>query len=239
MAFTGTLWRKIQQGLDLQLLAPGERRSWTVRLEHGVYLVRLDESPIGNRLFLDGREVARTSSWDFEQPIPVDLGEDRGEVRFNADLRKGTFATELVVGGRAVAPDRPARGKLRQIDWKLLLERAGYAIGAALVVGGLVGDPVAGAVSRAIWTAAFLIWSSGVVAIDPLGVVPFAVEHGLAGQPSMIVAGAQVLLLTALARDRFGLRRYVPPLRSTRWPIRALTWIAVAAISLGILVVVT
>lgn len=239
MAFTGTLWRKIQEGLDPHRLSAGERRSWTVRLEHGVYLVRLDESPLGNRLFVDGREVARTRSWDFEQPLPVDLGEDHGEVRFNTDVRKGTLATELIVGGRAVAPDRPARGKLRDVNWRLSLERAGYAIGAALVIGGLVGDPIAGAVSRTIWTVALLVWSSGVAGIDPFGVVPFAVEHGLSGQPSMIVAGAQVILVTALARDRLGLRRYVPTLRATRWPVRALTWILVAVICLGILVVVT
>lgn len=238
MAFAGALWRRIQQGLDLRRVTAGQRRSWTVRLEHGVYLVRLDESPMGNRLFVDGREVARTSSWDYERPIPLDLGEDRGEVRFSADARTGTFVTELIVGGRAIAPDRPARGKLGQLDWRMWLERAGYTIGAALVIGGLVGDPIAAGVSRAIWTAALLVWSSGLAALDPLGVVPFAVEHGLAGQPAMIAAGLEVIAVTALARDRLGLRRLVPPLRDRRWPVRALAWLVIAVVCVAALALV-
>lgn len=238
MAFAEVFWRRIQQGLDLQRVTAGERRSWTVRLEHGIYLVRLDESPIGNRLFVDGREVARTSAWDYERPIPLDLGEDRGEVRFRADPRNGTLVTELIVGGRTIAPDRPARGKLPQLDWKLWIERAGYLVGAALVIGGLVGDPLAGAVSRAIWTAALLVWSSGVSGIDPLGLVPFIVEHGLAGQPSMIVAGLELSAATALARDRFALRRFVPPLGSDRWYVRALAWVVIVCACVGILALV-
>lgn len=238
MALASTLWRRIQQTLDLQRVTAGERRSWTVRLEHGVYLVRLDESPLGNRLFVDGREVARTSSWDFERPIPLDLGEGRGEVRFRADPREGTLATELIVGGRAIAPDRPARGRLRHLDWRLWLERGAFALGAALVIGGLVGDPVAAAVNRAVWTAALLVWSSGVAALDPFGVVPFTVEHGLAGQPSMIAAGVEILAVTAIARDRFGSRRAVPTLRSRLWPVRALTWVGIATVCVGILALV-
>lgn len=233
MAFASTVWRRIQQTFDLQRVTAGERRSWTVRLEHGVYLVRLDESPIGNRLFVDGREVARTSSWDYERPIPLDLGEDRGEIRFRADARRGTLETELVVGGRTMAPDRPAGGRLRQLDWRTWLERAGYAIGAALVIGGLVGDPVAAGVSRAVWTVALLIWSSGVAGIDPLGVVPFAVERGLSGQPSMILAGLEIVAVTALARDRFGVRRLVPLLRAPHWSVRAVTWLVIAALCIA------
>lgn len=233
MAFAGALWRRIQQGLDLQRVSAGERRSWTVSLDHGIYLVRLDESPLGNRLFVDGREVARTSSWEYERPIPLDLGEDRGEIRFRADARRGTLETELVIAGRSVAPDRPAGGRLRQLDWRKWLERAGYAVGAALVIGGLVGDPIAAAVSRAVWTAALLIWSSGVAGVDPFGVVPFAVEHGLAGQPSMILAGFEIAAVTALARDRFGARRLVPLLRAPHWSVRAVTWLVIAALCIA------
>jgi hypothetical protein len=233
------LLRGIARAFELDTLSAGERRSWTVRLEHGVHLVRLDQSPLGNRLFLDGREVARSGPWTYEDPLRFRVGGQPAEVRFSADERSGSLRTQLLVAGEPVRADPPrARERPRPFRWGVAVERACYVVGGALLLGGLTGEPVSAAVRQVLWTAGVLVLSMGLRAVDPFDLLSALLEKSLRDGAPMIVAGGLLIAIAAIARDRFGLRERIPLVREAAVLPRIIGWTALAALALALIALV-
>lgn len=223
------LWRWIARGLELDRL--GFRRSWTVRRADGIYLVSLRQSPLGDRVLLDGREVGRTDAFAFDTIVPFTLGAVPAAVHYVSDTAAGTMRTDLFVDGERIAPDLRPVAPVRRTPWAAIAERAAYAVAAALVAGGLAGGPIADLVRQAIWTGALLVLLAGLRAIDPVGAITVAFDKMLEDQPSMIVAGLEIAAIAAIARDRRGIRRRIPFLRARRALPRVLGWLAVGLVA--------
>lgn len=220
------LWGWITRGLELDRL--GIRRTWTIRRPHGVYHVALRQSPLGDRILLDGRDVARLDAFAYDAVARFVIDDLPAEVRVVTDTAQGTLTSHLFVAGDAVAPDVRKAPSPAAPRWGMVAERAAYALAGALVLGGLAGGPVADFVRQAIWTGALLVLFAGLRAIDPLGMITVAFDKMLEDQPSMIVAGCEIAAIAALARDRRGMRRRIPFLRARRALPRVLGWLAVA-----------
>jgi hypothetical protein len=219
------LWRRVAGALDLGRL--GVRRTWTVRRQHGVHVVSVRQSPLGDTVLLDGAEVGRTDPWSYDSVVPFTLAGAPAAVRYRTDTAAGTMWTELYVDGERVAPDVRRFPVPADTRWGPLLERVAYAVAGALVAGGLAGGPIADAVRQVIWTGTLLVMFAGLRALDPFGAITVAFDKMLEDQPSMIVAGLEVAAIAALARDRRGIRRRIPFLGARRALPRVLGWLAV------------
>ncbi|HKY50872.1 MAG TPA: hypothetical protein VJP45_06420, partial [Candidatus Limnocylindria bacterium] len=101
----------------LELDRVGQRRSWTVRRPHGVYTVTLRQSPLGDRILLDGSEVARAQPWKYDGAVRFKIDGAPAEVRFLTDTTAGTMWTELYVDGTIVPPDVPHAAPLAATPW--------------------------------------------------------------------------------------------------------------------------
>ncbi|HET8568939.1 MAG TPA: hypothetical protein VFM93_08140 [Candidatus Limnocylindria bacterium] len=213
-----------------------ERRAWTVRLPHAIHVVRLERSGFGDRLLLDDREVARTHAFAYDGTLRFSVGAARAEMRSAGDSARGVLVADLYVEGQRLDPDPPApRARTREPDWRGVAERGAYAAGALLVIAGLAGDALTELAGRAVRTAGVLLLTVGLRAIDPVALFPAVIEKIAAGQVPMIVAGLEVAAVAAIARDRLGIRRRIPLLRSRSLASRALGWAAVAAVALVLL----
>jgi len=228
-----TVLRSIARTLELDRI--GQRRSWTVRRPHGVYVVALRQSPFGDRVLLDGKEVARAEPWKYEGALRFTIDGARAEVRFVTDTTAGTMWTDLYVDGVFVPPDARATEAPPPVRWGSHLERAAYVLGGALVFAGLVGSPVFEAVRQAVWTAALLVLLAGLRAIDPFGAITVTFDKIVEDRLSMIVAGTEIALIAAVARDRWGLRRRLPFIRERSRLPRILGWTAIIAVAFVIL----
>ena len=229
------MFRGIARRLELDRV--GVRRTWTVRREHGVYVLALRQSPLGDRVLLDGKEVARAEPWMYEGAMRFAIEGVPAEVRFVTDTTKGTMWTDLYVGGVLVPPDAGRTSPPRPLPWAKWLERAAYAFGGALVFAGLVGSPVFDAVRQTFWTVALLVLLAGLRAFDPLGAITVMFDKVVEDRASMIVAGTEIAILAAVGRDRFGLRRRVPFIRERARLPRALGWTAIALIAFVLLAI--
>jgi hypothetical protein len=225
--------RSIARTLELDRV--GYRRSWTVRLPRGVYVVALRQSPLGDDVLLDGKAVARADPWRYEGGLRFAIEGAKAEVRFVTDTTQGTMWTELYVDGVLVPPDVRSAPAPSPVRWGPRLERAAYALSGALVLAGLVGPPVFDAVRQVVWTAALLVLFAGLRAFDPFGVITVAFDKIVEDRLSMIVAGTEIALIAAVARDRSGLRRRLPFIRERSRLPRILGWSAIVAIAFVIL----
>lgn len=225
--------RAIARTLELDRV--GYRRSWTARLQQGVYVVALRQSPLGDRVLLDGKEVARAEPWKYEGALRFTIGGTRAEIRFVTDTTQGTMWTELYVDGVVVPPDARSTPVLPPVRWGPRLERGAYALSGALIFAGLVGSPVYDAVRQMLWTAGLLVLFAGLRAFDPFGVITLAFDKVVEDRPSMIVAGAEIALIAAVARDRWGARRRLPFIRERWWVPRLLGWTAIVCVAFVIL----
>jgi hypothetical protein len=225
--------RGIARRLELDRL--GYRRTWTVRRPHGVFIVALRQSPLGDHILLDGKEVARADPWMYEGALRFTIDDAPARIRFVTDAARGTMHSELYVDGDLVPPDVRATPRLPAVAWGPRLERAAYAIGAVFVLAGLVGHPLFEAVRQIVWTAALLVLFAGLQAIDPLGAISGAFDKIVEDRSSMIVAGLEIAAIAALAADRGGWRRRLPFVRERRWLPRLLGWIAVVAVAFALL----
>lgn len=220
------LWRWVSSGLELDRI--GIRRTWTVRRPHGVYLVALRQSPLGDRILLDGREVARLDAFAYDAVARFAIDGAPAEVRVVTDTALGTLTSHLFVAGEAVAPDVRTGPPPRGPAWGMVAERLAYALAAALVVGGVAGGAITDAVRQIIWTGALLVMLAGVRALDPFAAITVAIDKMLEDQLSMVVAGLEIAAIAAIARDRRGIRRRIPFLSARRALPRVLGWVAVA-----------
>lgn len=219
------LWRRVSTGLELDRL--GIRRTWTVRRPHGVYLVALRQSPLGDRILVDGREVARLDAFAYDAVARFAIDGAPADVRVVTDTALGTLTSHLFVAGEPVAPDARTGPPSRGTPWGMVAERAAYVLAAALVAGGIAGGPITEAVRQVIWTGALVVMLAGLRAIDPFGAITVSIDKMLEDQPSMVIAGLEIAAIAAIARDRRGLRRRIPFLRASRALPRALGWLAV------------
>jgi hypothetical protein len=225
--------RSIARTLELDRV--GHRRSWTVRREQGVYVVALRQSPLGDRVLLDGKEVARAYPWKYEGALRFAVDGARAEVRFVTDTTQGTMRTDLYVDGVLVPPDARSEPAQPRVHWGPRVERAAYALGGALVFAGLVGSPVFDAVRQVVWTSALVVLLAGLRAFDPLGLITVTFDKIVEDRLSMIVAGTEIALLAAIARDRWGARRRLPFIREGSWVPRLVGWTAIVSIAFVIL----
>lgn len=208
-----------------------------MRRQHGVYVLALRQSPLGDRVLLDGKEVARAEPWMYEGAMRFAIEGAPAEVRFVTDTAKGTMWTDLYVDGVLVSPDAGRTSPPRPLPWATWLERSAYALGGALVFAGLAGPPIFDAVRQAFWTVALLVLLAGLRAIDPFGAITVTFDKIVEDRASMIVAGAEIAFIAALARDRLGLRRRVPFIRERARLPRALGWTAIALIAFVLLAI--
>lgn len=225
--------RSLARTLELDRI--GQRRSWTVRRPHGVHAVLLRQSPLGDRILLDGNEVARAEPWKYDGGVRFKIDGAPAEIRFMTDTSAGTMWTELYVDGVSVPPDVRRAGPLPATRWGPRLETAAYVLGGALALGGLVGSPIFDAVRQVFWTGAVLLLLAGLRAIDPFGAITVVFDKALEDRPSMLVAGALLVTLAAIARDRWGVRRRVPFIRESARLPRVLGWTAIIVIAFIVL----
>jgi hypothetical protein len=227
------VFRGIARTLELDRV--GVRRTWTVRRPHGVYTIVLRQTPFGDRILLDGMEIARAEPWKYEGAVRFKVEGAPAEVRFVTDTTAGTMSTELFVDDEKVLPDAGSIAPAPSVSWAPRLERVAYALGGTLIFGGLVGSPVFDAVRQAFWTAAVVLLLAGLRALDPFGVITVAFDKMVEDRLSMIVAGTEVVLIAAIARGRWGLGRHIPFVRERSRLPRALGWTAIALIAFLIL----
>lgn len=227
--------RGIARSLELDRV--GYRRTWTVRRSHGVYVVALRQSPLGDHILLDGKEVARAQPWRYEGALRFSIDGVPAEARFVTDTTRGTMWTDLYVEGVLVPPDTRSAAPPRAVRWGQLLERAAYALGGAMVFAGLVGSPLFDAVRQVMWTAALLVLLAGLRAIDPFGAITVTLDKIVEDRPSMIVAGIETALIAAIARDRWRSRQRLPFIRERSRVARLLGWTAIVAVAFVILMV--
>jgi hypothetical protein len=225
--------RSIARTLEIDRV--GYRRSWTVRRQKGVYLVELRQSPLGDHVLLDGKEVARAEPWKYDGGVRFTIDDVRAEVRFMTDTTRGTMWTELYVDGVLVPPDARFMPAPSPVRWGAQLERAAYVLGGAMVFAGLVGPPVFDAVRQVIWTAALLVLFAGLRAFDPFGVITVAFDKTVEDRLSMIVAGTEIAIIAAVARDRWGARSRLPFIRERWWVPRVLGWTLIVSVAFLIL----
>lgn len=225
--------RSIARTLEIDRL--GFRRSWTVRTPQSVYVVALRQSPLGDHVLLDGKEVARADPWKYDGGVRFAIDGGRAEVRFMTDTAQGTMWTELYVDGVLVPPDQRPTSTASPVRWGARLERAAYALGGAMVFAGLVGTPVFDALRQVIWTAALLVLFAGLRAFDPLGVITVAFDKMVEDRLSMIVAGVEIAVIAAIARDRWGVRTRLPFIRERWWVPRVLGWTFILSVAFSIL----
>ena len=227
--------RGIARSLELDRV--GYRRTWTVRRSHGVYVVALRQSPLGDHILLDGKEVARAQPWRYEGALRFAIDGTPAEVRFVTDTTRGTMWTDLYVDGSLVPPDTRSAPASPPVRWRQLLERVAYVLGGAMVFAGLVGSPVFEAVRQAMWTVAVLMLLAGLRAIDPFGAITVTLDKIVEDRTSMIVAGVEIALIAAIAGDRWRSRQRLPFLRERSRLPRLLGWTAVVAVAFVILMV--
>lgn len=225
--------RSIARTLELDRV--GHRRSWTVRREQGVYVVALRQTPLGDRVLLDGKEVARAYPWKYEGALRFAINGARAEVRFVTDTTQGTMWTDLYVDGVLVSPDARIETVRPRANWGPRLERAAYALGGALVFAGLVGSPVFEALRQVVWTAALVVLLAGLRAFDPFALITVTFDKIVEDRLSMIVAGTEIALIAAIAGDRWGARRRLPFIRERWWVPRLIGWTAIGSIAFVIL----
>jgi hypothetical protein len=221
---------------ELELDRIGYRRSWTVRLPHGIYLVALRQSILGDHILVDGREMARLEPWEYERSLRFPVGQASAELRPVADTGAGTFRTDLYVDGVLVPADERHVARPARVRWGPRLERAGYAFGGVLLFAGLVGAPIFDVVRQVVWLGGLLLLFVGLRAIDVFGAIALTFDKMVEDRVSMMLAGVEIVLITMLAADRLGLRRRTPLIRSERWIPRALGWLAIIAIAFVVLV---
>lgn len=227
------LLRGIARTLELDRI--GHRRSWTVRRHQGVYVVSLRQTPFGDRVLLEGKEVARADPWKYEGALRFAIDGSRAEVRFVTDTTQGTMWTDLYVDGVLVPPDARREPAQPRVHWGRRLERAAYALGGTFVFAGLVGSPVFDAVRQVAWTTALVVLLAGQRAFDPFGVITVAFDKIVEDRLSMIVAGTEIAVLAAIASDRWGARRRLPFVRERWWVPRLIGWTAIVSIAFVIL----
>ncbi|HJW49859.1 MAG TPA: hypothetical protein VJ726_10620 [Candidatus Limnocylindria bacterium] len=225
--------RGIARSLDLDRV--GYRRTWTVRRSHGVYVVALRQSPLGDHILLDGKEVARAQPWRYEGALRFAIDGAPAEARFVTDTTRGTMWTDLYVDGVLVPPDTRMAATPPPVRWRSYLERAAYVLGGAMVFAGLVGSPVFEAVRQAMWTVAVLVLLAGLRAIDPFGAITVTLDKIVEDRASMIVAGIEIALIAAIARDRWRSRQRLPFIRERSWVPRLVGWSAIVAVAFVIL----
>jgi hypothetical protein len=228
-----SLLKRIARGLDLDRI--GQRRSWTVRLPHGVYLVALRQSVLGDHILVDGREVARLEPWEYERSLRFPVGEGSAELRPVTDTGAGTFRTDLYVDGVLVPADERHAAPPARVRWGPRLERAGYAFGGVLLFAGLVGAPIFDVVRQVVWLGGLLLLFVGLRAIDVFGAIALTFDKMIEDRVSMMVAGVEIVLITMVAADRWRLRKRVPFIRETGWVPRALGWIAIITLAFVVL----
>ena len=226
--------RGIARSLELDRV--GYRRIWTVRRSHGVYVVALRQSPLGDHILLDGKEVARARPWRYEGILRFAIDGAPAEARFMTDTTRGTMWVDLYVEGVLVPPDARSAPSPPPLRWGTYLERAAYALGGAMVFAGLVGSPVFDAVRQVLWTTALLVLLAGLRAIDPFGAITVTLDKIVEDRPSMIVAGVEIALIAAIARDRWRSRQRLPFVRERSRVSRVLGWTAILAVAFVILV---
>jgi len=214
--------------LELDRPVPGERTTWTVRTAHGVHTVELELAVTGTQVSVDGRAVGRSSAWSFsDQPFRFTVGGSPAILAISPDTGRGTERASLLVAGEPIAQDAPAwrRSRGRPTAWGPLLARAGYLTAGALILSAAAGDPLFGIVSAALDTAAEVAWFAVVRAVDGTGLLPAWVHALAASRAGMLLAGIELLLLLALARDR-QLQRRLPAIGSSSRVRRAAGWLA-------------
>jgi hypothetical protein len=231
-----TILARLGRLLDLERPTPGERTQWTVRTEHGVYVVVLEQYVSGTRVRLDGKTVGHSPAWSFPAvpfrfavgPLPATLG-------LSPDTEAGTVRATLIVDGARIAPDAP-RWRLRPVPptpWSRILASAGYALGALLVSAAVLGEPYQSWIVTALHVTLDVAWIAAVRAFDPLALLPSWLAMVTASRASMLVLGLSIAALVTVAHDP-RLRGRVPVLRSpSRWE-RATGW---AALTLAALLV--
>jgi hypothetical protein len=220
-------WRGVRHRLDLDR----PRRSWTVRLEHGIHLVAIHQSLTGDHVLVDDTEVARADPWAYDQVLRFSVGGLPAEISFVTDAVRGTMHTDLYVAGVYVRPDVRRVSLVPGPTWRTILERIAYGLAAALALAGLVGPPITNVVHDAIWVSGYVLMSMGLVAIDPFLFIPLLIDQVIEDRPSMTVAGSAIAAIAAIARDRGGLRRRIPFVRERGLLPRVLGWLAVAAVA--------
>jgi hypothetical protein len=225
--------RGIARTLELDRI--GYRRSWTVRRQQGVYVVSLRQTPFGDRILLDGKEVARADPWKYEGALRFAIDGSRAEVRFLTDTTQGTMWTDLYVDGVLVPADARSEAAEPRVRWGPRLERAAYALGGTFVFAGLVGPPVFDAVRQVVWTAALVVLLAGLRAFDPFGVITVAFDKIVEDRMSMIVAGTEIAAIATIALDRWGSRRRLPFVRERWWVPRVIGWTAIVSVAFVIL----
>jgi hypothetical protein len=225
--------RGIARTLDLDRI--GHRRSWTVRREQGIYVVALRQSPLGDRVFLDGKEVARAHPWKYEGALRFTIDGARAEVRFLTDTTQGTMWTDLYVDGILVPADARSEPTQTRVRWGPRLEKGAYALAGAMVFAGLVGSPVFEAVRQVVWTAALVVLLAGLRAFDPFALITVAFDKIVEDRLSMIVAGTEIAVIAAIAGGRWGARQRLPFIRERGWVPRLVGWTAIASIAFVIL----
>lgn len=212
--------------LELDRSMPGERTAWTVRTAHGVHSVELDQTVIGTRVRVDGRVVGRAPAWSFsDEPFRFPIGASRGIVAVRADAGRGSLRASLLVDGEPVPQDPPERSKRAEgrIPWRRILERAGYALAALLVVSAAIGDPVRDWTSTALVTTVNVAWLAAVRGIDPFALLPGWMTAVSGSRAGMLLAGLELFALVTLTRDE-RIRRRIPLLGSRSRAWRVVGW---------------
>jgi len=216
--------------LDLDLAIPGERTTWTVRTEHGVHTVELQQSVTGTRVRADGVVVGRSSAWSFsDEPFRFQVGGSAAILSIGTDTTRGTERASLLVSGEPVAQDAPAWRTRRAaaIRWGPVLAWTGYLLGAALILSAGIGDPLLGFTTTALATAVDMAWLAAVRGVDPIGLLPTWVHALAATRAGILLAGIELVLLVTLARDR-RLQQRLPLLGSASRSVRVIVWSVLA-----------
>ena len=216
--------------LDLDRAIPGERTTWTIRTEHGVHTVELEQSVTGTRVRADGVVVGRSSAWSFsDEPFRFQVGGSAAILSIGTDTSRGTERASLLVSGEPVAHDAPAWRTRRAaaIRWGLVLARTGYLLGAALILSAGIGDPLLGFTTTALATAVDVAWLAAVRGVDPFGLLPTWAHALAATRAGTLLAGVELVLLVTLARDR-RLQRRLPLLGSASRSVRVIVWSVLA-----------
>jgi hypothetical protein len=215
---------RVARLLDLERPSPGERTHWTVRTEHGVHLVELDQFVSGTRVRVDGQTVGRSPAWAFPAaPFRFTVGTASATLALSPDTASGTVRATLIVDGARIRPDRPAPVTARPFAWARFLARAGYGLGALLIVAAVLGDPYGSWVMGWLRTAVNVAWVAAVRGIDPFALIPGWLATIASSRAAMLLAGIELLALVRLARDA-AVRDRVPGLRSPSRFVRVLTW---------------
>lgn len=226
--------RRIARGLEVDRI--GFRRAWTVRLAHGVYLVALRQSILGDHILVDGKEVARLEPWEYERRLRFRVGDAPAELRPVTDSSAGTFRTDLYVDGELVPADERRAAPAAKVAWGPRLERAGYAFGGLLLFAGLVGEPIFGFARQIVWLGGLLLLFAGLRAIDAFGAIAVTFDKMVEDRVSMMLAGVLIIVIAMLGADRWGLRRRVPFISSKGWIPRTLGWVAIVTIAFVVLI---